>query len=546
MAGSGKKVVRQAAFLMAAQMISSVISLLYRSPLHSIMGTAGAGYYSYAYDWYTIILLIASYSIPSAVSKVMAERLAVGEYKNAQRVFKAALLYVLIVGGIGALVAFFGAPLLLREQPDAVLALRVLSPTILLSGFLGVFRGYFQAHNTMKPTAFSQVAEQIMNALFSVLMAWLFIRPYRGNANMVGKYGAAGGTFGTGAGVVTGLIIMLLVYWLNKGYIDRKIRKDRHRNMEPYREVFRDILLMVTPIIFATFIYNLTTVIDQKIFTNLMLAKGIENQEVNRLYGIFGYQYKPIINIPIALASATSTALIPAVASSMAERKMKDAAAKIEECIKLTMFISVPSAVGLGILSYPVMRVLYPAGDSRAAAILLSIGAVSVVFYSFSTVTNGVLQGSGHALIPVRNAAIAIGVNVIALLLMTGVLKMGVYGILGATILYSLTCCILNLLSVKQRLRFKSEFRSTYLIPVMCSAIMGLIVGAVYWIPARLLSGIFRRYIFNALLTVFAILVGVLVYIVIYTRFTGMTDDELRQIPMGTRMLQLLRLMHLR
>ena len=546
MAGSGKKVVRQAAFLMAAQMISSVISLLYRSPLHSIMGTAGAGYYSYAYDWYTIILLIASYSIPSAVSKVMAERLAVGEYKNAQRVFKAALLYVLIVGGIGALVAFFGAPLLLREQPDAVLALRVLSPTILLSGFLGVFRGYFQAHNTMKPTAFSQVAEQIMNALFSVLMAWLFIRPYRGNANMVGKYGAAGGTFGTGAGVVTGLIIMLLVYWLNKGYIDRKIRKDRHRNMEPYREVFRDILLMVTPIIFATFIYNLTTVIDQKIFTNLMLAKGIENQEVNRLYGIFGYQYKPIINIPIALASATSTALIPAVASSMAERKMKDAAAKIEECIKLTMFISVPSAVGLGILSYPVMRVLYPAGDSRAAAILLSIGPVSVVFYSFSTVTNGVLQGSGHALIPVRNAAIAIGVNVIALLLMTGVLKMGVYGILGATILYSLTCCILNLLSVKQRLRFKSEFHSTYLIPVMCSAIMGLIVGAVYWIPARLLSGIFRRYIFNALLTVFAILVGVLVYIVIYTRFTGMTDDELRQIPMGTRMLQLLRLMHLR
>ena len=546
MAGSGKKVVRQAAFLMAAQMISSVISLLYRSPLHSIMGTAGAGYYSYAYDWYTIILLIASYSIPSAVSKVMAERLAVGEYKNAQRVFKAALLYVLIVGGIGALVAFFGAPLLLREQPDAVLALRVLSPTILLSGFLGVFRGYFQAHNTMKPTAFSQVAEQIMNALFSVLMAWLFIRPYRGNANMVGKYGAAGGTFGTGAGVVTGLIIMLLVYWLNKGYIDRKIRKDRHRNVEPYREVFRDILLMVTPIIFATFIYNLTTVIDQKIFTNLMLAKGIENQEVNRLYGIFGYQYKPIINIPIALASATSTALIPAVASSMAERKMKDAAAKIEECIKLTMFISVPSAVGLGILSYPVMRVLYPAGDSRAAAILLSIGAVSVVFYSFSTVTNGVLQGSGHALIPVRNAAIAIGVNVIALLLMTGVLKMGVYGILGATILYSLTCCILNLLSVKQRLRFKSEFRSTYLIPVMCSAIMGLIVGAVYWIPARLLSGIFRRYIFNALLTVFAILVGVLVYIVIYTRFSGMTDDELRQIPMGTRMLQLLRLMHLR
>ena len=546
MADSSKKVVRQAAFLMAAHLISSFIGLVYRSPLHSIMGSAGAGYYSYAYDWYTIILLIASYSIPSAVSKVMAERLAVGEYKNAQKVFKAALLYVLIVGGIGACAAFFGAPLLLKEQPDAVLALRILSPTILLSGFLGVFRGYFQAHNTMKPTAVSQVMEQILNAVFSVLMAWLFIRPYKNDANLIGKYGAAGGTVGTGAGVAAGLLFMLGVYWINRDFIRRRIRKDRHKREESYREVFRDILLMVTPIIFATFIYNLTTIIDQKLFTNLMLWKDTVSDEVNRLYGIFGYQYKPIINIPIALASATSTALIPAVATSMAERKMKDAAAKIEECIKLTMFISIPSAIGLGVLSYPVMRLLYPRGDTKAAAILLTLGAVSVVFYSFSTVTNGVLQGSGHALIPVRNAAIAIAVNVAALFVCDGLFNMGVYGILLATILYSLTCCILNLLSVKKRLRFSCEVRSTYLVPLLCSAVMGAAVAAVYWLPAKLLPGVFGRYIVSGILTLVSILIGVVIYIIMYTKMTGMTDDELRQIPLGTRMLQLLRLLHLR
>ena len=546
MASGNKKVVRQAAFLMAAQMISSVISLLYRSPLHSIMGSMGAGYYSYAYDWYTIILLIASYSIPSAVSKVMAERLAVGEYRNAQRVFHAALFYVLAVGGLGALIAFFLAPVFLREQPDAVLALRVLSPTILLSGILGCFRGYFQAHNTMKPTAISQVAEQIMNAVFSVLMASLLIRPYKGNENLVGKYGAAGGTIGTGAGVITGLLVMLLVYYVNRGYINKRIKKDRTKDIESYREVFTDILFMVTPIIFATFIYNMTTVIDQKLFTNLMLAKDVAADEVNRLYGIFGYQYKPIINIPIALASATSTALIPAVASSMAERKKKDAAEKIEECIKLTMFLAIPSAVGLGVLSYPVMRVLYPSGDTKAAAILLSMGAVSVVFYSFSTVTNGVLQGSGHAVIPVRNAAIAIGVNVIALLIFDGLLDFGVYGILLATILYSLCICVLNLLSLKKRLTFHTDLKNAYLIPLSCAAVMGAAVGVIYWLPAKLIPSVFDRYAASALLCVLAILAGVLIYIIMYTRFTGMTDDELRQVPMGTRMLQLLRILHLR
>ena len=546
MADSSKKVVRQAAFLMAAHLISSVIGLLYRSPLHSIMGSAGAGYYSYAYDWYTIILLIASYSIPSAVSKVMAERLAVGEYRNAQKVFKAALLYVLIVGGIGASLAFFGAPLLLREQPDAVLALRILSPTILLSGFLGVFRGYFQAHNNMKPTAVSQVAEQILNAVFSVLMAWIFIRPYKGDANLVGKYGAAGGTVGTGAGVAAGLLFMIFVYWINRGYIQGRIRKDRHRNEESYRQVFRDILLMVTPIIFATFIYNLTTIIDQKLFTNLMLWKETAADEVNRLYGIFGYNYKPIINIPIALASATSTALIPAIATSMAERKMKEAAAKIEECIKLTMFISIPSAVGLAVLSYPVMRLLYPRADIKAAAILLTLGAVSVVLFSYSTVTNGVLQGSGYAIIPVRNAAISIAVNVAVLFICDGLLNTGVYGILLATIMYSLTYCVLNLLSVKHRLRYHCDLKETYLTPILCAAVMGVIVAAIYWLPAKLLPGVFGRYLLSGLLTLLAILTGVIAYIVMFTKFTGLTDDELRQIPLGTRMLQLLRLLHLR
>ena len=268
------QVTRQAAFLMAAQMISSVIGLLYRSPLHLLMGSEGDGYYQYAYEWYTIILLISSYSIPSAVSKVMAERLAVHEYRNAFKVFKAALLYVLVVGGVGAAVAFFGAPFILAKQPDAVLALRVLAPTIMLSGFLGVFRGFFQAHNTMKPTAVSQVAEQIMNAVFSILMAYLLTRPYAGNPGLRGKFGAAGGPIGTGAGVVTGLVVMLLAWFVNRKMVSRRIARDRHEKEESYQEVIRVILLMCTPIILATCVYNLTSVVDQVIFTNVITGKG--------------------------------------------------------------------------------------------------------------------------------------------------------------------------------------------------------------------------------------------------------------------------------
>ncbi len=242
MAEKKGSVVRQAAFLMAAQLICSVVGLLYRSPLHLIMGDVGDGYYTFAYEWYTIILLISSYSIPSAISKVMSERLAVGRYRSAQRVFYISLGYVTAVGGIGALVAFFAGPVFLASQPDAVLALRVLAPTILFSGYLGCLRGYFQARNDMFPTGVSRVVEQIINAVMSVAAAWFLVRPYvsTGDENLIGKFGAAGGTIGTGSGVLAGILFMLFIYMKNAKRIRRDIKRHFH---DGHTDHFRDLYL---------------------------------------------------------------------------------------------------------------------------------------------------------------------------------------------------------------------------------------------------------------------------------------------------------------
>ncbi len=538
-------VVRQAAFLMAAQMISSVIGLLYRSPLHMIMGDIGDGYYQFAYEWYTIILLVASYSIPSAISKVMAERLAVKAYRNAFKVFKAALIYVLIAGGIGASVAFFGAPYILAKEPDAVLALRVLSPTIFLSGFLGVFRGFFQAHNTMKPTALSQVAEQVMNAVFSVLAAYLLAKPFFGNAGLSGKFGAAGGCIGTGAGVLTGLLIMLLAMWLNRKLIRRRVEFDRSHGEETYKEVFRVIFMMCTPIILATCVYNMTAVVDQVIFTNMMSRQNYGAEEIASMYGLFGYRVRPIINIPIALASATSTALIPAVATSVAERSRKGAVSKIDECVRLTLFISIPSAVGIAVLSYPVIGLLYPGGNVGGAAVLLSMGAISVVFYSLSTVSNGVLQGLGHPSVPVIHAAVALGVNVAVTFISVGILGMGVSGIVLATVLYSMTVMVLNAVSIRKYVGYSHRLKQ-FTAPLLSAAVMGAAVAAVYWVPRLLLPSFFGRYSVSAALLLISVLAGILVYFAVYGRTSDLTDDDFRRLPMGTRLLALLRKFHIR
>ncbi|MGX8727999.1 MAG: lipid II flippase MurJ, partial [Lachnospiraceae bacterium] len=445
------------------------------------------------------------------------------------------------------LVTFFGAPIFLSTQPDAVLALRILSPTIVFSGLLGCLRGYFQAQNSMFPTAVSRVVEQIVNAVVSVLAAWLFTRSFaNGEEMLVAKFGAAGGTLGTGAGVLAGILFMLFVALVNMKLLSRRVLRDRHRKEESYREVFRIIFLMVTPIIFSTFIYNSTAIVDQNIYNYFMLWRGVPSAEASSQYGIFSYQFKPIINIPIAMSSATSTALIPAVAAAMAGGKREDAIARIDECMKLSSFLAIPAAVGLAVLSTPVIRILYPSANADAAGLLLSIGAVSVVFYSFSTVTNGVLQGLGHPSAPMKNAAIALLVNAVVAVVLVGFTPLGILGVLIATVVYAAAVTFLNGFSMRRYLKYRHDLRRLILAPLSAALVMGLVCGGIYWLPTVLFPGVFGRYLPSALLTAIAVIAGIFTYVILYTKATGMTDEEMRKLPMGTKLLSLLRRLRIR
>lgn len=116
----GKKndntLVKNASFLMIAALISKIIGMLYKSPLSNTLGNSSMGLFNYAQNVYFILLMIASFSIPQAVSKIMAEKLAFKRYRDAQKVFHCALLYVAAMGGVVALFCFFGSSILVPES----------------------------------------------------------------------------------------------------------------------------------------------------------------------------------------------------------------------------------------------------------------------------------------------------------------------------------------------------------------------------------------------------------------------------------------------
>ena len=530
----------QAGILAAAGMLVRVIGLIYKSPLLSIIGIEGNGYYNSAINIYTIILLISSYSIPSAISKVIAQRLAFKEYRNAQRVFVCALLYVLIVGGIASVLTFVGAPWLVWKNPNAVAALRVLSPTIFFSGFLGVFRGFFQAHGSMMHTSISQILEQIINAVVSILAAKLLIGlAADGDDTMRAIYGSAGSALGTGAGVLIGLLFMFGMYRLNGSIIRRRVAKDKTWHEESYRDIFKVIFTIVTPFILSTFIYNCTTVINMYIYYYVMDYKKMDAIQASNYYGIFSGLAVAVVNIPIAIASAMSSAIMPGVAASYVKGTVAQTRKQVTRAVQMTMLIAIPAAVGIAVLPKPIMHFIFPQKESLdMASGLLAALSVTVIFYSLSTLTNAVLQGIGKVNTPVIHAVIALVIQVAGLTALLLYTNWNLYALAAANAIYSLVMCVLNQLSVRKHLEYRMDVVKLFLKPLFAAAVMGAVVFGVY-------HGLMLLIPVSRVVLLLAIGIGVCAYGAILLLIGGVTEDELWEFPKGVALVQIAKKLHL-
>lgn len=535
--------IMQAGILAAAGIISRIIGLLYRSPLHSVIGDLGLGFYQSAYTFYTIVLLISSYSIPAAVSKVIAQKLAVKEYRNAHRIFRCALGYVLVVGGAASLFLFFGAGLLVEEA--AVPVLRTFAPTVFIYGMLGVLRGYFQAHKSMAQTSVSQVLEQVANAVVSVGAAYLLIKNTMGTLEMPveeteqilrATRGAIGSALGTGVGVLVALLFMLAVYKLNKSFIDRRIRYDRHPEVDSYREILKMITMVVTPFVLSTAIYNLNDTINNAVYTKIYLkVRELDTVGTYSGWGVLSGQALTISKIPIAFASAMAAAMIPTVAQLIAARNVEGAKDKIGVAVKTTMIISIPCAVGLFVLARPVTCLLFPANtqasEDLATGLLMAL-AISIVFYALSTLNSQILQGLGRMNVPIVNAAIALGFQTVVVVVLLFFTKLDLYSVVIANIIYSGIMCVLNQLAVRKAIGYRQEIMRTFVIPLLASAFMGAVAWAVY-------EGFLLMTKSPRISVIPAVLIGAAAYFALLILFRGVTETELRGFPKGHLLVRL-------
>ena len=518
-----RSIVKQASILAIAGILVRIIGVLYRSPLKALITSEGIGYYSTSYTIYALILLISSYSIPTAISKLISEKLVLNQYNNVQKILKCSFIYICAIGGGAAIVTFFIAPFIVQE--NAVNALRVLCPTIFLSGLLGVFRGYFQAHQTTLYTSVSQIIEQVFNAIVSVGAAYLFIQPYLSTGGSpLASAGAAGSALGTGAGVLIGLLYMTFMYMKRKNNIIIENEPDDYE--DSYKDIFKMILSIVTPIIFATCIYNLVTTIDMYIFYAAM-GTGVN---ATTLYGVYSGEYIVLQNVPVALAAAMSTASIPAISSSWSLRDYRQTKEHIRSGIRITMLILIPSAVGMSVLAYPIIGMIFPQKETIiTSTMLLAVGRPGVVFFGLSTLTNGILQAIGEVKAPLKNSAIALVWHCIITFALLFFTPLGLYSLVIGNCIYGLQVCYLNQKSLRKKTHYKQEIRRTYVLPLLAAILMGIVVGACYF-------GLFilTRKVFIPL--IISVIIGVIVYFTVILYLYADHPQELSAIPYVNRL----------
>lgn len=549
MAAKGKKksggFLVQGSILAVAGIITKVIGAVYRIPMLNIMGLEGQGYYSIAFQIYSLALIISSYSLPLAVSKLVSARVAKNRHKNAYRVFKAAMMFAVTVGSILALVIFLGAGFIagnIMESEASVYALRVLTPALVIVAIMGVLRGYFQGLGTMIPTAISQVLEQILNAIVSVVGAYVLmgygetLAKQQNNSSLGPAYSAAGGTLGTVAGALIGLIFLFACYYAYKGQMKRHLRSDKTKKQEDYAFLFKVLLLTIAPVILSTTAYNIGHILSITVFNKVMSAQGMNAAARAAELGKYD-QFDTLFNVPVAVANSLGASMMPALVQAYANEDRKLLFERIHMTVRFVMLIAIPSCFGFLALGKPIMDFIWPSIENSTQGHIMQLGAVTIVLYSFTTIMNAVLQGIDRMMKPVKNAVISQVISLVVLFLCLVMFKWKIYSLIVGKIAFATAMCLLNYRELHKASGYVQEKQRTFVIPCIAAAIMGTVAYGTHFALDYTIGG--------RIPTIAAILVAVLVYAVGLLKLGGLEEEEILAMPKGATMLHLLKKLHL-
>lgn len=506
--------------LTIAMMSVKVIGVIYTPLLTLILGKEGFGIYYSAYTIFTFIYTVANSGVQAAIAKIVSELEAVGNYRDAEKSFRAARFLYLAFGFLLALLLFvFAAPISsMFNSEGSTLAIMCLAPGILFTALMCAYKGYFQGIGNMTPISIALVGEQILNLIFSISFAALLIK-------YGGQFGAAGGTVGTLIGALLAALYLMLIYKRSSNKHRTYVNKPNTQRLSN-KTIINSILKYAVPITIGSALQQSGAVADLFIVKERLLKTGLTKGIVDAQYGFLG-QYNTLISVPMAIIGALATAILPAISRVNTLKDKKHLRFSIKSTYRVTLIIAIPCAVGLSVIAYPITTIL---GYDPMVATLLIWGAWSLVLYAMTLVQTSILQGMGKMTLVTVYSVIGIAVKIIINFILVGNAKIGLMGaVLGNA------ACYLIMMVLFQRYINKGLGKISLVPcgakPLLAGIIMGIATYFTFNILASVLGIFISGYILNLIASILTIGISAIVYGIVLIIIGGLKETDLRVLP---------------
>ena len=523
--------------LMVAQVAIKILGFLYRLVIINIegFGDTGNGYYSTGYQIYSLLLTLSSVGIPTVISKLVSERVAIGDHKGAHKIFKTALKTFTTIGIVMSLGLFFGADFIAKNVINVEgvkYTLMVLAPAIMFVAAGAVLRGYFAGLGTMKPTSVTQTLEQFLNCVLTILFVYSTIG--KDTAIM-----AAAGNLSSTIAIIIAFIYIIIFYKKQRPEILEDCKNQTvQMETKTTKQILKIIFAVSIPMTIGSLVAELNGTIDTLTVSNCIqkafqgaLEGGKEALEAKamQLSGMVS-KIETIIRLPLAINAAFCTALVPAIAASLAKKDKETAVKRLSFSFFLSIIIIAPCAVGLITLAEPILKTIYP--NSYEGATILQITSISMTFVDLSYVINGGLYGLGKTHIPAIALAIGAGVKTILNIILVSNPKINILGSpISSTVCQGINFIICSWYLSKY-IKLDIKFSKHIFKPLFSAGTMGI---AAYLIHKTLIN-----VIGNSKATIIAIFVGIITYAIMIIATKTLNKEDMYMIPFGTKLYKLL------
>ncbi len=519
--------------LICSQLLIKVLGLIYKLVITNIegFGDAGLGYYSAGYQIYSLLLTLSSIGIPSVISKLVSERIAIGDTKGAQRIFKVAFRFFTTLGLVLSIGLYFGSDFIatnILNVPDVAYVMKVLSPAIVFVAMSAVFRGYFSGQQNMKPTSVSQTLEQFLNCVLSITFVYACI----GRDTYI--MAAAGNLSTTFAIVLT--FIYLFIYYKKRKLDTSKSIESPEKN-KTNGQLLKTILGISIPITVSSLISVISGVIDTATVSNCMQIaySGIETskealeQIAMSATGILS-KVDTLVSFPLAINLAFSTALVPAISEALAKKDNETASRRLSFSFFASLIIVLPCAIGFITLAQSILSMIYPTASDGAG--VFQIASVSMILTALSQTMTGGLYGVNQSKIPAIAAGIGAVIKFILNMILISNPNINIYGASISSFVYQVIVFIICYIVLNNHVNMHIKLRTHILKPVISAVGMGVIVHMGY--------NIMNMFLGNTISTLLAICLGAISYVLLILFTKTLSKEDIMMIPYGTKIYSML------